>query len=114
MTDQFKVVGTRQPLVDAWKKVTGAAVYGDDIVMPGMLAVRLLRSTLPHAKILRVDTSRAAAMPGVRGIVTGADAKNRFGVLPISQDEEALCREKVRYIGDIVAAVAADDEQTAK
>ena len=114
MTEQFKVVGTRQPLVDAWKKVSGAAVYGDDVVFPGMLAVRLLRSTLPHAKILRIDTSRAEAMPGVRGIVTGADAKNRFGVLPISQDEEALCRDKVRYVGDIVAAVAADDETIAK
>ncbi|MCG3133059.1 MAG: 4-hydroxybenzoyl-CoA reductase subunit alpha [Planctomycetes bacterium] len=111
--EEFKVVGSRQPLVDSWKKVTGAAVYGDDVRFPNMLACRVLRSTLPHAKIVRIDTSRAAAMPGVRGIVTGADAKARFGVLPISQDEEALCIEKVRYVGDIVAAVAADDEAAA-
>jgi 4-hydroxybenzoyl-CoA reductase alpha subunit len=111
---QFKVVGTRVPLVDSWKKVSGAAVYGDDVRFPGMLMVRCLRATVPHARIVRIDTSRAEAMPGVRGVVTGADAKARFGVLPISQDEEALCREKVRYVGDIVAAVAADDELTAK
>lgn len=114
MSTDFKVVGTRVPLVDAWRKVAGAAVYGDDVTFPGMLQVRLLRSTLPHAKILRVDASRALAMPGVRGVVTGQDAKAKFGVLPISQDEEAICREKVRYVGDIVAAVAADDEATAK
>jgi 4-hydroxybenzoyl-CoA reductase subunit alpha len=113
-TEQFKVVGTRVPLVDAWRKVAGSAVYGDDVSFPGMLHVRLLRSTLPHAKILRVDPSRALAMAGVRGVVTGADASAKFGVLPISQDEEAICREKVRYVGDIVAAVAADDEVTAK
>lgn len=112
-TEAFKVVGTRVPLVDAWKKVAGSAVYGDDVSFPGMLFCRLLRSTLPHAKILRIDTSRAEEMPGVRGIVTGADAKAKFGVLPISQDEEALCTDKVRYVGDIVAAVAADDEKTA-
>ena len=74
MTADFKVVGTRQPLVDSWKKVAGGAVYGDDVTFPGLLHVRLLRSTLAHAKILRIDTSRAEAMPGVRGIVTGADA----------------------------------------
>ncbi|MCE9638203.1 MAG: molybdopterin-dependent oxidoreductase, partial [Planctomycetes bacterium] len=112
--ETFKVVGTRQPLVDSWKKVTGSAVYGDDISFPGMLHVRLLRSTLAHAKILRIDASRALALPGVRGVVTGADATAKFGVLPISQDEEALATDKVRYIGDIVAAVAADDELTAK
>lgn len=113
-SETFKVVGSRQPLVDSWKKVTGSAVYGDDLQLPGMLHVRLVRSTLPHARILRIDASRALSMPGVRGIVTGADAKNRFGVLPISQDEEALARDKVRYVGDIVAAVAADDEALAK
>ena len=92
MTQQFKVVGTRQPLVDSWKKVAGAAVYGDDVRFPGTLSCRLLRSTLAHAKIVRVDTSRAAAMPGVRAIVTGEDARAKFGVLPISQDEEAVAR----------------------
>jgi 4-hydroxybenzoyl-CoA reductase subunit alpha len=111
---QFQVVGTRQPLIDGWKKVAGAAVYGDDVRFPGTLVCRLLRSTLPHAKIRRIDVSRAAAMAGVRAIVTGQDAVAKFGVLPISQDEEALARDKVRYVGDIVAAVAADDEHVAK
>ncbi len=114
MTQGFKVVGRRLPLVDSWKKVTGAAVYGDDVRFPNTLICRLLRSTLPHARILRIDTSAAEAIPGVRAIVTGADASARFGVLPISQDEEALAIEKVRYVGDIVAAVAADDEETAR
>ncbi len=113
MTQDFKVVGSRPPLVDSWKKVTGQAVYGDDVRFPNTLICRLLRSTQPHARILRIDTSRAAAMPGVRAVVTGADAPARFGVLPISQDEEAMATDKVRYIGDIVAAVAADDEAAA-
>ena len=113
MTQEFKVVGSRQPLVDSWRKVTGQAVYGDDVRFPNTLICRLLRSTLPHAKILRVDTSRAEAMPGVRAVVTGQEAPAKFGVLPISQDEEAMATDKVRYVGDIVAAVAADDEATA-
>ncbi len=114
MGQSFKVVGSRQPLVDSWHKVTGAAVFGDDVRVPGALTCRLLRSTLPHAKILRIDTTAAEALPGVHGVVTGADADARFGVLPISQDEEALAIDKVRYIGDIVAAVAADDEAIAR
>ncbi len=113
MTQEFTVVGSRQPLVDSWKKVTGQAVYGDDVRFPNTLYARLLRSTLPHAKILRIDASRAEALPGVRAVVTGADAPAKFGVLPISQDEEALATDKVRYVGDCVAAVAADDEATA-
>ncbi len=113
MTQEFTVVGSRLPLVDSWRKVTGQAVYGDDLRFPNTLLCRLVRSTVPHARIVRVDTSRAEAMPGVRAVVTGKDASARFGVLPISQDEEALAIEKVRYVGDIVAAVAADDEATA-
>lgn len=113
MSETFKVVGTRVPLVDAWKKVAGSAVYGDDLRLPGTLRCRLLRSTLAHARIVRIDASRALALPGVRGVVTGADGAAKFGVLPISQDEEAVASDKVRYVGDIVAAVAADDEATA-
>lgn len=113
MPPQFKVVGSRQPLVDSWKKVAGQAVYGDDLRFPNTLACRLLRSTLPHARIVRIDTSAAEALPGVRAIVTGSESQVRFGVLPISQDEEALAVEKVRHVGDLVAAVAADDEAIA-
>ncbi len=114
MTQGFKVVGSRQPLVDSWQKVAGSAIYGDDVRFPNTLICRLLRSTLPHARILRVDTSRALAMEGVHGVITGADGAAKFGVLPISQDEEAVASDKVRFVGDIVAAIAADDEQTAK
>ena len=74
MTQEFTVVGSRQPLVDSWKKVTGQAVYGDDVRFPNTLICRLLRSTQPHARIMRIDTSRAEAMPGVRAVVTGQDA----------------------------------------
>jgi 4-hydroxybenzoyl-CoA reductase alpha subunit len=75
-----------------------------------MLFGRLLRSPLPHARILNIDTSRAAALPGVLAVLTGEDLPIKFGILPVSQDEEALAREKVRYVGDPIAAVAATDE----
>ena len=108
MTQDFKVVGSRVPLVDAWKKVSGAAAYGDDVRFPGTLLCRLLRSTLPHAKILRIDASRAEAMPGVRAVVTGRDAQAKFGVLPISQDEEALAR--AREASALLAELGVIDE----
>src|SRR2546427_4678143 len=76
---------------------------------------RLLRSPHGHARVGRVDTTRARALPGVYAVITGADLPRvRFGILPVSQDEEALCTEKVRMVGDAVAAVAAVDEETAE
>src|SRR5207245_2721060 len=75
-----------------------------------MLFARILRSPLPHARIRQVDASRARAMPGVQAVLTGEDLPIKYGILPVSQDEEALCSEKVRYVGDPVAAVAATDE----
>ena len=81
--------------------------------MPRMLHMKLLRSTVAHAKIVSIDTSKAAAMPGVHGILTGKDLPNTFGILPVSQDEHALCPDKVRMIGDPVVAIAAVDEMTA-
>src|SRR3989475_10598324 len=75
---------------------------------------RLLRSPHGHARVGRVDTTRARALPGVYGVITGYDLPRvKFGILPVSQDEEALCTEKVRMVGDAVAAVAAVDEETA-
>ncbi|MBI3827811.1 MAG: molybdopterin-dependent oxidoreductase [Candidatus Rokubacteria bacterium] len=80
-----------------------------------MAHARLLRSPHAHARIAAIDTSRAAALPGVYAVITGADLPPvKFGILPVSQDEEALCREKVRMVGDAVAAVAALDEETAE
>lgn len=107
------VVGKRTPLVDAVKKVTGAGVYTDDLRLPGMLTGKILRSPLPYARILSIDTSRALALPGVHAVIHGKEATGRFGVLPISKDETALALGKVRYVGDAVAAVAADSEEIA-
>jgi 4-hydroxybenzoyl-CoA reductase subunit alpha len=109
----FNVIGAARRRVDGRAKVTGRTTFADDIDLPGMLHCKLLRSPLPHARIRRIDASRALASPGVRLVLTGADLPIEFGILPVSQDEEALCREKVRYVGDPVAALVADDEATA-
>jgi len=105
-----QVVGKPVPLLDAKSKVTGEAIYTDDLKLPGMLVGKILRSPLPHARIVRIDTARAEALPGVRAIVTGQESSGHFGVLPISEDETAMAIDKVRYIGDCVAGVAAEDE----
>ncbi len=108
-----RLLGKRIPLVDAKRKATGQAVYTDDIRLPGTLVGKILRSPHPHAKILSIDTGKAEALPGVHAVLTGREAPARFGVLPVSQDETALAVDKVRFIGDNVAAVAAEDEATA-
>jgi 4-hydroxybenzoyl-CoA reductase alpha subunit len=109
------VVGHRLPKVDAWAKVTGETRFADDLVLPRMAYARILRAAHPHARILGVDTSRAAAVPGVYAVITGREFPPvRFGIMPVSQDEEPLCVDKVRFVGDPVAAVAAADEETAE
>src|ERR687885_505229 len=110
---EFDVVGTRLTKQDGLPKTTGAARYADDLKLPRMAFCRLLRATRPHARIVSIDTSRARALPGVFGVITGADMPVKYGVLPVGQDEQALCTDKVRYVGDAVAAVAAIDEETA-
>ncbi len=106
-------VGVRTPLIDGVDKVTGRAKFTADLSAPGALVGRLLRSPLPHARILSIDASAAEALEGVAAVCTGADCKTPFGVLPISENEFPLAREKARYCGDPVAAVAAVDEATA-
>jgi len=113
VTETFSVVGKRLPKVNSWAHLTGAAKYADDIFLPRMLFGRLLRSTQPHARIKRIDTSRALAHPGVVAIATGADMPEKMGIMPSTQDETALAVDKVRYVGEPVAAVAAVDEDTA-
>jgi 4-hydroxybenzoyl-CoA reductase subunit alpha len=110
LSDDLAVVG--QPLTkpDAYAKVSGETKFADDLALPRMLFGRLLRSPLAHARILNIDTSRAEALPGVLAVLTGEDLPIKFGILPVSQDEEALAVEKVRYVGDPIAAVAATDE----
>ena len=107
------VVGTPRRKVDATAKVTGALRYADDLVMPRMLHCRLLRARHPHARIVRIDVTRAAAHPGVVAVMTGRELPIPFGILPISQDEHALCPDVVRFVGDPVAAVAATSEDAA-
>ena len=109
----MRVVGTPRRKVDAAAKITGELRFADDLALPRMLHCKLLRSRLPHARILSIDTSRAEALPGVIAVLTGKDLPIPFGILPISQDEHALAPEHVRFVGDPVAAVAATDEDTA-
>jgi 4-hydroxybenzoyl-CoA reductase subunit alpha len=109
----LQVVGKPLPKVDAADRVTGVAVYADDIDLPRMLHCRILRSPHPHARIRSVDAHAARRLPGVEAVITGLDLPIRFGILPVSQDERALEAEKVRYVGDPIAAVAAIDEETA-
>ncbi|OLE24055.1 MAG: hypothetical protein AUG49_14315 [Catenulispora sp. 13_1_20CM_3_70_7] len=110
LNEAFSIVG--KPLIkpDAFAKVSGQTKFADDLALPRMLYGRILRSPHPHARLLHVDTDRARALPGVLAVLTGDDLPIKFGILPVSQDEEALAREKVRYVGDPVAAVAATDE----
>ena len=113
-TDTFSVIGKPRRRVDAADKVTGRTCFADDIILPRMLHCKLLRSHLPHARINSVDVSRAERHPGVKLVLTGKDFPNEYGILPVSQDEQPLCRDKVRFVGDPVAAVVARDEFVAE
>jgi len=107
------VIGKRLAKKDAPDKATGRALYSDDITLPNMIYGKLLLSPLPHAKIKSIDTKRAKALYGVRAILTAADVPDiTWGTSPARYDENILAQEKVRYVGDPVAAVAADDEET--
>ncbi len=110
----FTVIGKPRRRVDGRAKVTGQTVFADDLVLPRMLYARLLRSTLPHARLVQVDTGAAARAPGVRLVLTGEHFPIAYGIMPISQDEHALCRDKVRHVGDPVAAVIATSEAAAQ
>jgi 4-hydroxybenzoyl-CoA reductase alpha subunit len=114
----YATIGKDIPRTDSREKATGAAMYTDDMKLPGMLYGRLLRSPLPHARIVSIDTRRAARLPGVKCVITGEDTpKVKYGnwrLFPSTQDEYPLAVEKVRFIGDEVAAVAAVDKETAE
>src|SRR5262245_29202662 len=106
-------VGAYVPMVDGPEKVSGRARYTADFIAPGMLTSRIYRSPHAHAEIEEIDVSEAAKVPGVIAIITGADCDKPFGVLPIARNEYPLARDRVRYKGEPVAAVAAVDEATA-
>jgi len=107
-------IGSYVPMIDGPEKVSGRAKYTADILAPGMLAGRIYRSPHSHAEILAVDVTEALKVPGVVAIVTGADCDKTFGVLPIARSEYPLARDKVRYRGEPVAAVAAVDDASAR
>ncbi|HEX2352134.1 MAG TPA: molybdopterin cofactor-binding domain-containing protein, partial [Xanthobacteraceae bacterium] len=107
-------IGAYVPMVDGPDKVSGRAKYTADLVTPGLLAGRIFRSPYSHAEVLEVDASDALRLPGVKAIVTGADCDKTVGVLPIARSEHPLARDKVRYRGEPIAAVAAIDDATAK
>jgi len=109
----LNVVGKPFRKVDARAKCTGQTKFADDIFLPRMLYCKILRTHLPHALIKNIDASKAVALPGVFAVITGKDLPIPYGILPVSQDEHALCVDKVRFIGDPVAAVAAIDEDVA-
>ncbi|RLA79224.1 MAG: aldehyde oxidase, partial [Deltaproteobacteria bacterium] len=111
---EYRIVGKGISRVDSLAKVTGEAIYTADLKLPKMLVAKVLRSPYPHARILHIDTSRAERLPGVKAVVTGFDGHGvKWGVFRYTQDHAMLPTDKVRYVGEDVAAVAAVDEETA-
>jgi CO/xanthine dehydrogenase Mo-binding subunit/aerobic-type carbon monoxide dehydrogenase small subunit (CoxS/CutS family) len=107
-------IGKMVRRIDAPSKVSGKLRYAGDMTMPGMLHVQVLRSPHPHARIVSIDTSAAEAMDGVEGVVTAADVPGEDGFGVFVNDQPIMAREKVRYVGEAVAAVAAEDLVTAR
>lgn len=108
------LIGARVPMVDSADKVTGAGKYADDLALPGMLVGKILHSPHPHARIRSVDASAAERLPGVKAVVTGRETPVQYGILPVGHDETIFAVDKVRYIGDNVAGVAAETEAIAE
>ena len=113
MATSYSVIG--QPIVrgEGPEKVSGQSVYASDVNLPGMLWGKILRSPLPYARIVSIDTSRARALPGVHAVITGQDIPERR-VGRLLRDCPVLCKDKVLFVGDKVAAVAADDPDIAE
>lgn len=114
MAKEYSVVGKRVPQIDAFEKVTGQLRYGGDISIPGMLHAKVLRSPYAHAKVVKIDTSKAEALPGVAAVITYKDCPNKDWICPAFNWQGPVIGEIVRYIGDEVAAVAAINEKTAE
>ena len=112
--EAFRVVGKAEPRIDGEEKVTGKALYAGDIELAGMAYAKVLRSLLPHARLARIDARKAARIPGVLVILTRDDI-GEFGYYGAAyKDQSIVATDKVRYVGDPVAAVAAVDEATAE
>ena len=111
---EYDVINSRAPRLDAPDKATGRAKYIDDLKLPNMLYGALLQSPYAHAKILNIDTSKAEKLPGVKRVITAKDIGTvNYGMSPARYDETVFCTDKVRYVGDEIAAVAAIDLATA-
>ncbi|MCP4751256.1 MAG: molybdopterin-dependent oxidoreductase [Proteobacteria bacterium] len=111
---KYNVINSRAPRLDSPDKSTGRAVFLDDISKTGMLFGAILQSSVAHARIVNIDTSAAERLPGVKAVVTAKDAgRVKYGVSPARYDETIFCYDKVRYVGDEIAAVAAVDSETA-
>ncbi len=112
--NEYTVLNSRAPRLDGPAKATGRAKYADDLSMPGMLYAAILQSPIAHARILNIDVSKARKLPGVKAVVTAKEAGLvKYGVSPARYDETLYASEKVRYVGDEIAAVAAVDQATA-
>src|SRR5947209_3267433 len=110
----FSIIGKPIALIDSAGKTTGQGKYADDLSVPGMLIGKILHSPYPHARIKHIDSRRALGLEGVVTVVTGIDAPNKYGILPVGHDETALAVDKVRYVGDNVACVVATSESIAE
>ena len=114
MDEEYTKIGKRIPRVDSLSKVTGEETFTSDLKLPRMLVGKVKRSPLAHAIIRHIDTSKAEKLKGVKAVVTGKDTAGvKWGVFRYTQDMELLPRDKVRYFGEEIAAVAAVDEDTA-
>ncbi|MBH98113.1 MAG: hypothetical protein CMM56_06630 [Rhodospirillaceae bacterium] len=109
----FELIGTPFRRVDGRAKVTGQTQFADDLSFPRMAYVKLVRSTVPHALIKNIDLSVAESMEGVLATLVGSEMPVPFGILPVSEDEHALAIDKVRFVGDPIAAIVAVNEDIA-
>ncbi|MBP1722123.1 MAG: 4-hydroxybenzoyl-CoA reductase, alpha subunit [Deltaproteobacteria bacterium] len=109
MAEKYNVIGRRQTKLDGPLKATGRSPFTEDVVLPGMLHGKIVRSTIPRGRIVKIDTTRAERVPGVKAVITHKDSA---GIM-VGPDQQLLCDEMVYYIGDEVAAVAATDEDAA-
>src|SRR5437870_3297012 len=114
MTEKkLSVIGKPLRKIDAMAKCAGETIFADDLNLPRTIYAKLLRSPHPHARVLSVNAARALELDGVFAVITGEDLPEKFGIMPSTQDEEALAIDKVRYAGDPMAAVAAINESVA-
>src|SRR2546428_12684673 len=109
----YSIIGRPLPMTDSPAKVSGLGRYADDISVPGMLVGKILHSPVPHARIKKIDSSKAEGLPEEKALATGRDAQRPYGILPIGHDENALATDEVRYIGENVAAGGAPTEGAA-